>query len=88
MGVHGETVTQEVKVYARHVRGKPREGVKVSPYDLGNLILQLLAQRFAKLEPLPTDLSIYYVFGGFGSFLPGDLYTGDPFFPWRLGSNS
>ena len=88
LGVHGETMTQEVKVYARHVRGRPRESVKVARYDLGDLILRLLAQRPTKLEHLPNDLSLQHVSGGFGSFLPGDLCTGDPFFPWRLGSNN
>jgi len=81
-------MTKGVRVYARHVRGRPREGVKVPRYDLDNMILQLLAQRLAKLKHLPTDLSFYYVSGGFGLFLLGDLCTCDPFFPWRLGCNS
>jgi len=88
LGVYGKMMTQEVRVYARHVRGRPRESVKVPRYDLSNLILRHLAQISAKFEHLPTDLSFYYVSSGFGLFLPGDLCTGDPFFPQRLGRNS
>ena len=43
LGVHGETMTQEVRIYARHVRGRPCKSIKVSCYDFSNLILCLLA---------------------------------------------
>ena len=59
----------------------------MSCYDHDNLFLCFLAQRSAKLELLTPDLPLQHFLCRLGSSLPGNLETGDPFFPWRLGGD-
>ena len=67
--------------------GWPCESIHVPCYDLDNLVMCFLAQRFSKLELLTPDLSLQHFLCRLGSYLPGNLETGDPFFPWRLGGD-
>ena len=84
-GVHGEVMTQEIRVNAGHVGGGPCEGIKVPRYDLGDLVPQLPAQGLPKFKRLAPDLPLYHTSGRLGSIFPDDLFSCYSIFPRQSG---
>ena len=78
LGVHGEAVGQEIRVYVWHVRGGQCKGVQVSCYHPNDLILLCLVQRLTELERFAPKLPLHDIPSWLGSPLPSAFCTGHP----------